>query len=104
MKSARAANAAVACEFDDVLGGWMSPTAATCMTPPRGGVMARGELVVARDSAPARRWVVVGGDWVVVVGGSDDDVVEATARPLALSILRAGGRALLCASARPAGP
>ena|SRR5437016_5859308 len=59
MKSARAANAAVACEFDDVLGGWMSPTAATCMTPPWGGVVVGGVVVGG---------VVVGG--VVVVGGA----------------------------------
>jgi hypothetical protein len=59
--------------------------------------------VVARDgAAPVRRWVVAAGDWVVVVGGSDDDVVESIAGLVSLSIRDAVGVAVLRASNRPA--
>src|SRR6266550_3092822 len=63
MKSARAARVAVACEFDEVPGGWMSPTAATCSAPPGAGGVVVGVVVVGAGA------VVVGGG-AVVVGGT----------------------------------
>src|SRR5207248_6241474 len=83
MKSARAASAAVPEEFAELDGGWMSPTAATCMTPPPGGstMTARG-FVAARERVGVVRDRVVAGGTVVVAGGAvDDDVVVSMLGP-----------------------
>src|SRR5437879_11568771 len=96
MKSARAASAAVAEEFDELDGGWMSPTAATCMTPPVGGAM----VVVARGMVVVTAGAVVVAPGTVVLGS--DDVVVLAVGTGCVSITSCGGVAVSRLANRPA--